>query len=42
MIFLLMWKHSMAPCCPPSDRLDPKAFLDTQVGLLLDGMCVRP
>ncbi len=42
MIFLLMWKHSMAPCCPPSDRLDPQAFLDTQVGLLLDGMRVRP
>lgn len=42
MIFLLMWKHSMAPCCPPGDRLDPKAFLDTQVSLLLDGMLVRP
>ena len=42
MIFLLMWKHSMAPCCPPADRLDPQAFLGTQVGLLLDGMRVRP
>ena len=42
MIFLLMWKHSMAPCCPPSDRLDPVAFLDTQVDLLLGGMLVRP
>lgn len=42
MIFLLMWKHSMAPCCPPSDRLDPVAFLDIQVDLLLGGMLVRP
>ena len=42
MIFLLMWKHSMAPCCPPSDRLDPVAFLETQVDLLLGGMLVRP
>jgi AcrR family transcriptional regulator len=41
MIFLLMWKHSMAPCCPPSDRLDPIAFLDTQVGLLLHGMLIQ-
>ncbi len=41
MIFLLMWKHSMAPCCPPGDHLDPRAFLNTQVGLLLNGMQVR-
>ena len=42
MIFLLMWKHSMAPCCPPSQRIDPIGFIDTQVGLLLSGMLVRP
>lgn len=42
MIFLLMWKHSMTPCCPPGERPDPRAFLDTQVSLLLDGMLVRP
>lgn len=42
MIFLLMWKHSMAPCCPPSQRIDPVGFIDTQVGLLLNGMLVRP
>lgn len=38
MIFLLMWKHSMAPCCPPSQQLDPVSFIDTQVSLLLGGM----
>ncbi|MBT9553313.1 MAG: TetR/AcrR family transcriptional regulator [Hydrogenophaga sp.] len=42
MIFLLMWKHSMAPCCPPSQQIDPVSFIDTQVGLLLNGMLVRP
>lgn len=42
MIFLLMWKHSMAPCCPPSQQLDPVTFIDTQVDLLLRGMLIRP
>ncbi len=42
MIFLLTWKHSMAPCCPPSQQIDPKTFIDTQVDLLLQGMRVPP
>ena len=42
MIFLLMWKHSMAPCCPSSQQIDPVSFIDTQVGLLLNGMLLRP
>jgi len=42
MIFLLTWKHSMAPCCPPSQQIDPGAFIDSQVDLLLQGMLVRP
>lgn len=42
MIFLLTWKHSMAPCCPPSQQIEPKAFIDSQVDLLLDGMLARP
>ena len=40
MIFLLTWKHSMAPCCPPSQQIEPKAFIDSQVDLLLRGMQV--
>jgi len=36
MIFLLMWKHSMAPCCPAT--IDPIGFIDNQVDLLLHGM----
>lgn len=42
MIFLLTWKHSMAPCCPPDQQIDPKAFIDSQVDLLLHGMLARP
>jgi predicted aminopeptidase len=38
MIFLLMWKHSMAPCCPASQQIDPVSFIDSQVSLLLGGM----
>lgn len=38
MIFLLMWKHSMGPCCPPSQQIDPVSFIDSQVSLLLGGM----
>jgi TetR/AcrR family transcriptional regulator len=42
MIFLLMWKHSMAPCCPASAQIDPPAFLRCQVDLLLRGMLINP
>jgi len=42
MIFLLMWKHSMSPCCPPSMQLDPVTFIDTQVDLILRGMLKSP
>jgi len=42
MIFLLMWKHSMAPCCPASQQIEPVAFIDSQVGLLLNGMLTTP
>lgn len=42
MIFLLTWKHSMAPCCPPSQQIEPRTFIDSQVDLLLHGMQLRP
>ncbi len=38
MIFLLMWKHSMAPCCPATENIEPVTFIDNQVDLLLRGM----
>ncbi len=40
MIFLLMWKHSMTPCAPASEKIDPITFIDNQVDLLLNGMLV--
>ena len=42
MIFLVTWKHSMAPCCPPSQALDPIGFIDSQLDLLLHGMLSAP
>lgn len=42
MIFLLTWKHSLAPCCPPHQQIEPRTFIDTQVDLLLQGMRVPP
>jgi TetR/AcrR family transcriptional regulator len=41
MIFLLMWKH-LAPCCPASQQIEPVAFIDCQVSLLLHGMLAQP
>jgi TetR/AcrR family transcriptional regulator len=41
MIFLLMWKHSMAPCCPASQQIEPVAFIDSQVSLLTRGMLAQ-
>lgn len=41
MIFLLTWKHSMAPCVPAEQRLDPQPWLDTQVELILHGLLRR-
>ncbi len=38
MIFLLMWKHSLGMCLTADQQLDPVAFLDNQVDLLLHGM----
>ena len=42
LIFLVTWKHSMAPCCPPSQVLEPIAFIDGQLDLLLHGMLAPP
>lgn len=42
MIFLLMWKHAMTPCAPPSQQIEPLTFIDTQVDLILSGMLKRP
>lgn len=41
MIFLLMWKHSLA-CCPASQPIDPLRFIESQLNLLLGGMLAAP
>ena len=38
MIFLLMWQHSLAPCCPANQQIEPVGFIDSQLLLLLGGM----
>jgi TetR/AcrR family transcriptional regulator len=40
MLFLLLWKHSMAPCSPAGAQFDPAEFIDSQASLLLEGMLV--
>jgi TetR/AcrR family transcriptional regulator len=38
MLFLVMWKHSLGPCAPAQTQLDPSAFIDSQLQLLLHGL----
>lgn len=42
MIFLVTWKHAMAPCTPASQKIDPIGFIDCQLDLLLRGMLCKP
>ena len=42
MIFLATWKHSMAPCTPAAQVIDPISFIDSQLDLLLHGMLLHP
>lgn len=46
MIFIIMWKHSMAPCCPIGSAgqlpIDPREFIASQADVLLDGLNICP
>ena len=46
MIFIIMWKHSMAPCCPMGGvgqlPMDPMAFIASQADILLNGLTACP
>jgi TetR/AcrR family transcriptional regulator len=42
MVFLMMMKHSLGPCLPQDQRLDPQRFIEAHVDNLLQGLCVRP
>jgi TetR/AcrR family transcriptional regulator len=39
MIFLIMMKHSLAPCAPQDYPLDPQRYLASQVDIILRGLC---
>jgi len=41
MIFLIMMKHSLGACAPQDYQLDPQRYVETQMELLLQGLCVR-
>jgi TetR/AcrR family transcriptional regulator len=42
MMFLLLWKHSLGPCSQAGRQIDPVAFIETQLQMLLTGLLVRP
>ena len=38
LMFLVMWKHSMGPCCPPAEQIDPEQFISQHAQLLVRGL----
>lgn len=42
LIFMVMWKHSLAPCGATMPHINPETFLHQQAELLLHGLLVRP
>ena len=40
LLFLVMWKHSMGPCCPNHEQIDPEAFISQHAQLLMRGLAL--
>jgi TetR/AcrR family transcriptional regulator len=40
LLFLVMWKHSMGPCCPSHEQIDPEAFISQHAQLLARGLSI--
>ena len=38
LMFLIMWQHSMGPCSPATQRMDPARFLKSQIEILQRGV----
>jgi TetR/AcrR family transcriptional regulator len=38
LLFLVMWKHSMGPCCPSHEQIDPEAFIAQHARLMARGL----
>ena len=41
LLFLVTWKHSMAPCCPSSQHIDPETFIRHHTDLLVRGLSIE-
>jgi TetR/AcrR family transcriptional regulator len=41
-MFLIMWKHSMAGCMPAGKPLDPQRYLKSQIEMVIEGLIARP
>lgn len=37
-LFLVMWKHSLGPCCPASEQINPEEFITQHARLLVRGL----
>lgn len=42
LIFLVMWKHSLAPCCGASGAIDPEIFIAQHADLVVRGLRKEP
>jgi len=40
LLFLVTWKHSMAPCCPNAQHIEPETFIRHHTDLLVRGLSV--
>ena len=40
LLFLVTWKHSLAPSCPSSQQIDPEIFIRHHTDLLVRGLSV--
>jgi TetR/AcrR family transcriptional regulator len=38
LIFLILWKHSMAPCCRMGQSIDPETFIAQHADLMVRGL----
>lgn len=42
LIFLVMWKHSLAPCCGVAGAIDPETFIAQHADLMVRGLHKEP
>ena len=42
LIFLTMWQHALGPCCPSTQQIEPMAFIEAELDLLLNGLHAKP